>query len=463
MTKTKGKSATLREKFWELYRFLADLIQPHPDLKLERHEVNSGLLLQILTGIFKDVLLLVGGYGGGKTSTSRFICSVLGGLPLDLVTAAEIRGTPELTIENAFARPHLGKLLSGQEVVIWGLFLRVIYRIIDELPRIPSAKQAFLLQGVETNRWNYLNSSLKTPPAALYVTANYQDEGSFQIIPPLKDRCSLAIEMGYQGLNRSFDITMGSEKLEEKGARYGLNDLAEQAFELAKIEPAEEAIAKLIEFGETTFKPRLQAKGLAMLSQAEMEAIIRQVSRLSFDELAKDFLRFLISSLSFCIHTGQKRLQERCKGDCKLKKTACAMVEGGGSYRWYKDIVKYARALAWLQSRDEVIMDDIVTIAPFALWHRTSWSKGLLNTIKGQPRRVPPELHAAHTFIAKLEEEFQENLSLFRELETILQDHPREDLEVILKRYLGEVKPEELLHVVFQDLISSYRPFEVIK
>ncbi len=86
-------------------------------------------------------------------------------------------------------------------MVIWSLFARLPVKIVDEINRLPETKQSLVLDGVERGKWECLNQSLINDEFCLFATANYQDQGTNTLVPPLLDRFDVILESKHPGAN----------------------------------------------------------------------------------------------------------------------------------------------------------------------------------------------------------------------------------------------------------------------
>lgn len=113
-----------------------------------------------------------------------------------------------------------------------------------------------------------------------------------------------------------------------------------------------------------------------------------------------------------------------CPQDCRFRNTACSRILNGGSRRKEGDIRLFAKALAWLLGDGEVSVAHVMTVAPFALWHRSTFSSSFLAGLKGQQRAMPLYLEAAHRYIEELHAEFRRRKEIFVEAIRFLDARP---------------------------------------
>ena len=150
-----------------------------PLINEETHAYSSPLLFMTLTSLLNHgTMLLTGGPGLGKTTSSELSGPLFLGTSLEEVLSAEIQGHPQLTEEKMVASYDIGKLVhEGERVVIPTKFLECPVKIIDEGNRIPPDTLSILMKLVDTGKAIYGGKVLTTKPGPLFVTANYADEG----------------------------------------------------------------------------------------------------------------------------------------------------------------------------------------------------------------------------------------------------------------------------------------------
>ena len=191
-----------RGKIRDMYTFISErLYFNRPDLSVQGESANATLLLSLLTALIGGKALIIGEPGLGKTTAAEYICSLLYCLPLGVIWSGEVSGHPEQTEEKIVGRPNLGKLNQGEEVVVWSTFARLPVKIVDEINRLPETKQSLILDGLERGKWEYLSQGLINDEFCLFATANYQDQGTNTLVPPLLDRFDIVVESKHPGAN----------------------------------------------------------------------------------------------------------------------------------------------------------------------------------------------------------------------------------------------------------------------
>src|SRR4029434_4388801 len=191
-----------RSKVRDMYQFISEhLYFSRPDLEIQGEAVNTTLLLSLLTALLGGKALIIGEPGLGKTTAAEYVCALIYGFPLGVIWSSVVAGHPEQTEEKIIGRPNLGRLNQGQEVVVWSYFARLPVKIVDEMNRLPETKQSLILDVVERGKWEYLNQGLINDEFCLFATANYQDQGTNTLVPPLLDRFDVVVESKHPGAN----------------------------------------------------------------------------------------------------------------------------------------------------------------------------------------------------------------------------------------------------------------------
>ena len=85
--------------------------------------------------------------------------------------------------------------------MVWSTFARLPVKIVDEINRLPETKQSLILDGLERGKWEYLNQGLINDEFCLFATANYQDQGTNTLVPPLLDRFDVVVESKHRRAN----------------------------------------------------------------------------------------------------------------------------------------------------------------------------------------------------------------------------------------------------------------------
>jgi MoxR-like ATPase len=381
-----------RGKVRDIYTFISDnLYFARPDLDVQGEAVNTTLLLSLLTSLCGGKALIIGEPGLGKTTAAEYVCALVYGFPLGVIWSSVVAGHPEQTEEKIIGRPDLGKLNQGEEAVVWSFFARLPVKIVDEINRLPETKQSLILDGVERGKWEYLNQGLINDEFCLFATANYQDQGTNTLIPPLLDRFDILVESKHPGANIASLI--GQQRTRDSLLRHAASEAAfftalrgtSNGQQLASLEAAHRQFAKVLQ----------QQCGLHVLSRADRQAVRQAMAALEVDPAASAFLRMMLAELSFCCKYGQKRSSEVCDDGCHYTGYLCYEVRNCASNRLPGSLYRYAQALAWWLGAPRVEVEHMRTVLPYILAHRTQWRESYLLARERERRREPILLHAA--------------------------------------------------------------------
>ena len=316
---------------------------------VNQNAYTSPLLFVTLTGLLNHgTMILTGGPGLGKTTSSELAGPMLTGTSLEDILASEILGHPQLTEEKMIASYDLGKLVhSGEKVVIPNRFLNCPIKIIDEVNRIPPDTLSILMKLADTGKAIYGGTLLTSEKGPLYATANYTDEGTFQLTPPFLDRFDVAVMVTSPA---PWDLrairTRGDEKLNGK-----LEDLTEFPKEL-KLDL--DKIRKEINF-------------LPEETEGDLSSI-------------EEFANFVYASLRFS-EAASQNLARATKGN------AWAMNQNNApeghfstsphvyttnelSIRTMNAMPRYAKAFAWFNGDNQTTLTHLKKVIPYLLWHK---------------------------------------------------------------------------------------------
>ncbi len=360
-----------RGKLRDMYTFISErLYFNRPDLSVQGESANATLLLSLLTALMGGKALIIGEPGLGKTTAAEYICSLLYCLPL-------------------------GVIWSGEVLPV---------KIVDEINRLPETKQSIILDGLERGKWEYLNQGLINEEFCLFATANYQDQGTNTLVPPLLDRFDVVVESRHPGANIACLIGQSSTREtllrhpDSEGAFLEALQSTRNGQKAADLEPLHRRFAKVVR----------ERCDVVLLSRAERQAVRQEIAALTMTLEANALLRMVLAELSFCCKYGQKRSSEVCDEGCHYTGYLCYEVRNCASNRLPASIYRYAQALAWWCGSPQVEVEHIRTILPYALAHRTQWRESYLLARERERRQEPLLLHAARHATAAVLHRFHE-------------------------------------------------------
>ncbi|MCJ7593307.1 MAG: AAA family ATPase [Desulfobacterales bacterium] len=399
-------NGTLREAVWEIYDYIGqNLYLNRPDLEVKGKGFNSALLMSLLTGLCGGKALIIGEPGLGKTTSAEYVCSLLYGFPLGTIWGSEVAGHPEQTEEKIIGRPDLGRLNQGEEVVVWSHFALLPIKIVDEINRLPETKQSMILDGVDRGNWEYLNDAIINREYCLFATANYQDRGTHTIIAPLIDRFDVMVESKHPGANLAYLI--GSKGSNGHALRHEELEAEFQRI-LGERRPYQERMERIEALCGKFRESLARGHGIRILSHEERQEVRLLKEQIPFDLDFNAFLRFVLSELSFCHRFGQKRSMEGCEEGCHFTGYLCNTLQNCISNRFPVSVRKFSQALAWLLGDQEVGLEHLRAVLPFALAHRIRWKEEIVAQRENEPRRDPLEIYMAKQGVEEMHRRYME-------------------------------------------------------
>jgi MoxR-like ATPase len=396
----------IRRKVHDIYAFIGEhLYFGRPDLTIHGESVNTTLLLSLLTALIGGKALIIGEPGLGKTTAAEYVSALTYGIPLEVIWSGVVTGHPEQTEEKIVGRPNLGKLNQGEEEVVWSIFAQLPVKIVDEINRLPETKQSLILDGVERGKWEYLNQGLINDEFCLFATANYQDQGTNTLIPPLLDRFDILVESRHPGANMAYLI--GQSSTRETLLRQQSGE--EVWHEALPTGMSGQRDAAALKTACRRFARAVRRRcGIAPLNRRERRSMRRDIAATEIDLMANAFIRTVLAELSFCCKYGQKRSSEICDEGCHYTGYLCYEVRNCASNRLPGALHHYAQALAWWLGDSRVDIEHIRVILPYVLAHRTQWRESYLLARERERRSDPLPLHAARQATAMTFRRFHE-------------------------------------------------------
>ncbi len=370
--------------------------------------------------------LIIGEPGFAKTTAAKVIGSVLSGYPFDLYEAAQIQGHPDQTFETMLARPDFSKL-SKEESVIWLVSAYLPLRIIDELNRLPGGNQDEILNMLETGRISYLNSTFYTGKTPFIATANNPDDGNHILIPPIKDRFAINVEVGHLGATYEEAIECAERNINEL-KRSELTDKI-----LSIINDKEKSIEnrlKSIDSARKEYAAWIESDKIGghVLDPEKKQAMQQEIYSVELDENANVFLQMLDSELNYTPTNGRKRSNDPVDRSNHATKLASTKAKNAMSPRGIiRGIKRYAQALAYLNNDEKATKDYIVAMIPHALGHRLDFTDDFRSTHESTQRGgeygMTREMHLATKLGEGVEDNFKNVKKSLDLLVTAFKDH----------------------------------------
>ena len=397
----------------------------------------------ILTALVDGKELLYGPYGKGKTTSSEALGALLYGLPLEFMQVSQLDGHPEQTEEKIKAIIDLGKLTKeGIEEVIWRLFVYTPAKVCDEINRLPEGKQNILLKGIDRNVWTYRDSTLTVPQGCFYGTCNYADRGNTDLIPPLKDRFDIAVEVRRadpirRELIRNGVVRDAFEQLKEPALYTEIFAMLMDSKHTA------EKKLELLEQMSQKFKQELSKRfSLSLPTNDELRTAKKELSSLILEDEATLFIDYLTSEMEFCIYH-DKPEHATCQ-KCHWKDFLCSRMGKIGG-RLELSVVKYARATAWLLGEKKVTLEHVKMIYPYALWHRAEFQDNILQEYVSEPRESTLKLHIARKIVEEKTPHFIET-----------KDLQARSYNAVVNSNANDLEKSHFKHAVYVDYVSAW-------
>lgn len=313
---------------------------------------SSNVLMPLLSFAVGGKCLLIGGPGRGKT-TVAVIMGVLAGASAEEVRRGVQQGQPQLSISDLVGIPLPRDLVNAASLteigIAWRDWLTRPVKIIDEYNRIPTKTQSALLTMVAEGYVESHDQMHRTNPdggvESWFFTANDDaGGGTFAVIQALRDRMDVTVPAA--GFNsRFFDELVARVEAGEK--------------------PEEHVPDELVFTGDERRRMRDEIRAVPMPQPVRRR------------------LEFFFSHFEFVQHGG-RRFEYRTKdtvttaggrvgevidqnSGADLEVDLGAQTVNGLSVRALQTLIVYAKAIAWFRGRDEVGLEDVAAVLPFAL------------------------------------------------------------------------------------------------
>lgn len=345
----------LRKKVWRIINLIqANQLFVHSktlDVKYstEDGDIKDRKLPEILTLCILNALvpnsamLLIGGHGGGKTTLVKLLGRMFTSNSLDEIETNIIRGHPQLTEEKLVGTLKLGKLMhEGVEEVVWKNFVTSFWKIIDEVNRLTPYAQDILLSLLAEGTVKYYDTINTIDKFCLYATINPQDVGTFELSNPFLDRFGISVPIS---MPASRDLQLILTGRDEKYSGYD----------------------ELVQVPE-------------ILTIDELMEIWYLVNKIQISQKANDYIHAIIREYTLCNRLDKGNTDDLkpssglCSG-CHFNTTqnVCNKIDSILSVRVAKDILRYAKALAWLLGIDKIDINIVNTVAPYVIAHRVEY------------------------------------------------------------------------------------------
>ena len=392
---------------------------------LSELHTNSGtipqwkLTVMMFSAAMRKNTLLIGEPGWGKTSSAALIAAATTGLPLDLYRLSMIKGHPEQTEEKTIGRPDYGALMDKKERVVWQRAVYFPAIIFDEFNRLPEGKQSEHLDSIDTGIFTYLNEVMDGEKRSFFATANHEDGGNHEIIPPNKDRFHISLELNNPGAIYYDRVLQTSRQ-----AKRDLN-VPEVTKEILAViadkdTTVEKKFEKIEQLRKKSVKIITERTGLQIPSREEIQELQKNVANAKLDADSSLFLRALIADFNYTPTYGQKR-------SCDTQRDPSEHAQGLASYktknglspRGFGAIQEYSIAAAQLLGTTAMI-DLMKAIAPYCLSHRLQFDSDFRATQENMSREGTLEFHCAQVLVDGVAESYSNIKNDYKILEAFV-------------------------------------------
>ncbi|MEM9073377.1 MAG: AAA family ATPase, partial [Myxococcota bacterium] len=278
--------------------------------------------------------------------------ALLSGETLSQVRRNTQHGHPQLTTADLLGGPLPGNLVEAKTAsdvdVIWRSWIRRPVKIIDEYNRIPTKTQSALLSLMGEGYAEQFEQVLHAGASSWFLTANDDlGGGTFQVIDALKDRIDALVRA----------VPFESSRLPLIAERVTRN------------EQPEELLPEDLRLGANGLERATTEVRAVRIAQPVLDAMGAFAVQLEFCQRASDRLERMTKDT---LRVSGRRLGQVCNEDCPLDKreNLCSQSEFGLSTRAHYSWLRYAQALAWLEGRNEVAIEDLKALAPWVLHER---------------------------------------------------------------------------------------------
>jgi MoxR-like ATPase len=357
-----------------------------PLIKPGTHAYSSPLLFAALTSLMNHGTMLVTGAPGiGKTTGAELAGHFFTNTSLDDILAAEILGNPQLKTEDTIASlDTIAMVHDGKKIVLPTKFLQSPVKIWDEVNRTPADLVSSAMRLVDVGTAIYQGVVLKSPPGVLFATANYADEGTFQLTPPFLDRFDVAVMVTSPP---QWDLRRIRERGDEK-----LNGNLDELLKLPE------------ELKLDHEKIRNEIKSLGEETEYDVSVVSTFAdfvySSLRFSDIASDSLVRATKGNAWAVNQGKS-------SGGHFTNSPFTYTTNDASIRTVKAMMRYARAYAWINGGKTVGLADLKSVLPYLLWHKLEPTEAATRT---NPKFANDRISFVGDLVSKIETDFTEML-----------------------------------------------------
>jgi len=162
------------------------------DLSVGSRNINSQLFFSLANACLRNrAVLLYGGMGANKTTLINLLGTSFLSLGLGDVENLMVTGHPEQTEEKmvGFLDPRQWTRPGSTAVeVLWTLWARSRWKLINEINRFPSGKQNLFLEILQKRKISYAGQVLEPGDTCYFATMNPEFSATYPLDEGLSDR-----------------------------------------------------------------------------------------------------------------------------------------------------------------------------------------------------------------------------------------------------------------------------------
>jgi len=322
----------------------------------------SPMLFAALTAMLNHgTMLFTGAASVGKTTSAYLAGHFFNGQEYEDIRSATIHGHSRQTEERTIARYHTGRLLQGEEHVLWRKFAKSNVKVVNEFNRFGPDILNIFLDFVDTGYLNYGDEYLETKPGPLFATMNYNDSGTRDVQEPMLDRFDIAVPVTSP---QPWDLENILKRSDEK-----LNG---------------------------GFKDLLAIPPDIKLSDEERLQIRQEIASLPLHEDVEDFRTFAVATVRYS-EVASDSVERMTKGNAWTMQDTSQLhfqnhpslyTENEITLRTARNLDRYSKAIAWLTESTVATMEHLKVVFPYVTWHKLKPTTKSLGTSKFANDRI---------------------------------------------------------------------------
>ncbi len=284
-------------------------------------------ILKIIPLVRNGKFLLLGPYGFGKSLYAYLIGRIFFGYSREKMPVVQLMN--ELSVNDVFFRMDVASLMKGKEVVEPRDIVTAPFKFVNEFQRGNHRVYNTFLGLFEEGFVTLRDKKFKTADYIAILDANPFDSGSVEVPAALLDRITASVNMR----------TIPGPKM---------LDMMDSPVNFEKVR--------------------------SVMRAEDMNELWNEVDAVKVPARINLLLTLLHGYFSNCIY-GDKAVMNyhyvaRTCESCRFRTEPCAMLREPLGHRWWKDVLRIAKAKAYFESHGEIASEDIFFATKYALQHR---------------------------------------------------------------------------------------------